>query len=123
MQKHGLKANDEELTPNECEVCETEDPTMTWSDLSGEAMCTNCGMSYMVKTLGEYEEDEIPLISVDSDWAEAFKEWWNEDRPLAYIGQLLIEREYKEGIEGRRQFIEWVNENKPELIGGKTDEQ
>lgn len=113
MQKYGDQANEHMPKDFECEICGDQPPTVTWVDLHGEGVCTNCGVPYM---LIHYDEDDNridkpPKLQVKEDWVPVVKEYWEKTGEFMGLGTILNYRSYPKFKEAKEKFLNWVKEN------------
>jgi len=97
-----------------CEVCGQVDPPFVWADYSGEGMCVICGCPYQLKwgTDEQKAEGGYPYLNLKQEWADALSEYHEETGEYVCMGRVMPDRDRP----NREVFIEWVKENRPELL-------
>ena len=103
VQKYGYRASELADPAQPCEIC-GEYAGFNWSDLHGEGMCNRCGTPYDLKASPR-------TINVKSEWIPIIRQYWEETKQYMGLGQILIEGDYPECIEGKRKFFKWVGGN------------
>lgn len=115
-QKYGHEANKHVPKDFECEICGDQPPTVTWVDLHGEAVCTNCGTPYKVI---HYDEDgnrvdKPPTITIKKNWIPILEEYWEKTGEFMGLGNIMNYDQYPRFREACKKFNEWVEKNDKE---------
>lgn len=113
-QKYGHLANAEPFERRACLVCDTPDPSYSWTDYSGEGTCNTCGTPYQLKW-GELRDGEsYPRLNVKPEALPMLRRYYVETKALNGHGTFMLLRDYPEHAEGRRLFLEWWDVHKSE---------
>ena len=113
LHDYDLQANKEQSAEHQtCVVCGASPMTFQWSDLSGEAMCTQCGCAYQLKWGAEErrKEGKYPYVNIKSEWLPILKEYWKETHKFVCHGMMMGRRP------GAKEFQEWVESNHKEML-------
>lgn len=113
LHDYDLHANLEDSAQNQkCVVCDAFPMRFQWSDVSGEAMCTQCGCAYQLKWGGKKRdaENKYPYLNMKEEFIPIAREYWNEMQKFVYYGQMLGPAP---GVEA---FILWMQKHHPEWI-------
>lgn len=113
-QKYGYLANAEPFERLACLVCDTADPTYSWTDYSGEGTCTTCGTPYQLKWGTLKEGESYPRINVRDDAIAMLRRYFAETKERNGHGTFMVMRDYPEAVRGAERFGEWWQEHKDE---------
>lgn len=110
---YDLRANDEPSARGvTCAVCDAFPVLFQWSDLSGEAMCHQCGCPYQLKwgTPEQGAEGKYPYLKFKKEFVPIAREFWSEKQCFVTFGTMLC------GAENISVFNSWLREKHPEWI-------
>ena len=99
-----------------CVICGTDPMSIHWTDFSGEASCSECGMPYQVKwgTEEQQKEGKYPYIKIKDILIPHLKEYWETTGKRARTGTYIFVDDYPGLIEERKQFSTWLDQHHPE---------
>lgn len=111
----GGHINSIDFDPFECEICGCGFVGI-WSDLNGQAMCTNCGAPYYLRKYESAPDVTPPELALNKEFAEVFKEYWEETGEKAYLGTIIIPRDYPHYEEQLEKLTDWLKERYPKYV-------
>ncbi len=100
-----------------CVICGADPMGVAWTDLSGEAGCSKCGVPYQMKwgTEEQKKEGKYPYINIRDDLIPHLKEYWETTGKKARTGRYLAPyHDYPGLAEERKQFSAWLDQHHPE---------
>lgn len=94
-----------------CACCDAEPMSFQWSDYHGEGMCVRCGCPYQLKAGSKEMEAEgsYPYLNLNEAYVEPVRAYYEETRRFTYLGSGF-------STPGLREFLEWVEVNRPHLM-------
>lgn len=114
-QKYGFMANAEPVAPTPCLVCDDPTPSYSWTDYSGEAYCHQCGTPYQLKWGTLKDGETYPRINIGEAWIPWLRRFWEENHITNGAGTFIDGSEYRDQMQGRRQFNVWLKQHEAEL--------
>jgi len=119
LHDYDLMANNEESAVNQtCIICGASPITFQWSDYSGEAMCTQCGYPYQLKSGTDLQQKEgaYPYVNLKEEFIPVAQEYWQEKKAFVCYGTMLGPQP------GMSNLVAWLKKTHPEFIKTKDGE-
>lgn len=116
-QKYGFMANGTDAARKEfkCLICDTKNPTYSWTDYHGEGCCTKCGTAYQLMAGKLSDGETYPRINVDSKWIPVLRIFYEETKSLNGSGTFMVWHDYPDQLEGANKFSKWFKQHKSEF--------
>lgn len=114
LHDYDLMANREEAAqkPMACVVCDAPRIMYQWSDYHGEAMCSQCGCPYQIKSGSDEQvkEGKYPYISLLDSFVPVAREYWQHAREFVHYGHSFS------NDQGKAALVAWLKVHHPETL-------
>lgn len=113
LHDYDLWANREPSSQSQtCAVCGASPMRFQWSDLSYEAMCTQCGCAYQLNGGSKERETEgkYPYLNIKPDFLPIAQEYWNQTQCFVCYGRMMGPQP------GMEEFMNWLEIHHPEHV-------